>query len=155
MAVREIAVDAETERLAGLEPAHYREGFVFDTAQRRDAEAWARLILEGASRPERIKMLTAWRLLAVDLAPRRSPDQVLGWRIAHRAPDMVVLGVHAATGLTARLVLRTTPTGVVHAMLVRYDRPLGRCLWTRFAPSHRRFYTKLLDRSRRTAELAP
>ncbi|GAA0492120.1 hypothetical protein Ade02nite_21690 [Paractinoplanes deccanensis] len=179
----------EAVALAGLAPVHYREGFALDTDARLSAEEWARLILEGAPRLARAKMLLAWTLLGVDLAPLRSPNQVLGWRIQHNTPDTIVLSTRATAGVTARLILHIAPAtnlpadpasvvgaaspspylfagppagGAVepagdvhvagaarltHVMLVRYDRGLGRHLWTRFAPAHRRFYVGLLARA--------
>ncbi|XVU26900.1 hypothetical protein ACQPZJ_07590 [Actinoplanes sp. CA-054009] len=147
-AVDEAEVGAEEVALAGIAPIHYREGFRFATGERLTAEAWVRRILEGASRSERAKMLAAWRLLGVGLAPLKAPGQVLGWRILRNDPDVIVLAVRAAAGVSARLVLRAEPGRVTHAMLVRYDTGLGRRVWTRFAPAHRRFYVRLLDRAR-------
>ncbi|MFF5084444.1 hypothetical protein ACFY36_46010 [Actinoplanes sp. NPDC000266] len=152
-AVREEEVSTEAMALAGIEPIHYREGFSFATGERLSAETWARRILEGAPRPERAKMLAVWKLLGVGLAPLKAPGQVLGWRIQHSAPDAVVLAVRAAAGISARLVLRVEPGRVTHAMVVRYETGLGRRVWTRFAPAHRRFYVHLLDRARRTSPL--
>ncbi|SNY31454.1 hypothetical protein [Paractinoplanes atraurantiacus] len=148
-AVGEVEVSAEAVALAGLEPVHYREGFGFTTRERLSAEAWARRILEGSSWSQRAKMLAAWRLLGVGLAPLKAPGQVLGWRIQRSDPEVVVLAVRAAAGCSVRLVLRAEPGRVTHAMLVRYDTVLGRLVWTRFAPAHRRFYVDLLDRARR------
>ncbi|MEU8814562.1 hypothetical protein [Actinoplanes sp. NPDC048796] len=149
-AVTEAEVSAETVVLAGLEPVDYREGFGFPTGESLSAEAWARRILEGASRGDRAKMLAAWRFLGVGLAPLKAPGQVLGWRIRRSDPEAIVLAVRATAGVSARLVLRAEPGRVTHAMLVRYDSGLGRRVWTRFAPAHRRFYVRLLDRARRT-----
>ncbi|XVV14122.1 hypothetical protein ACQP2X_07175 [Actinoplanes sp. CA-131856] len=143
-------VGAEALGLAGLEPVHYREGFGFATGERLGAEAWARRILEEASWSERVKMLVVWRLLGVDLASLKKPGQVLGWRIQHSDAGAVMLAVRASAGVTARLVLRVEAGRVAHAMVVRYDTGLGRLVWTRLAPAHRRFYVGLLDRARRT-----
>jgi hypothetical protein len=37
---------------------------------------------------------------------------------------------------------------VTHSMVVRYDRALGRRVWRRIAPGHRRFVRALLNRAR-------
>jgi hypothetical protein len=74
---------------------------------------------------------------------------VLGWRIRYNAPDAIVLGVRAAVGLTARLVIRADAERVVHAMLVRYDRAIARPVWTALGPRHHRFVADLLDRASR------
>lgn len=145
--VREIQPPAAAADLAGLATIDYRESFAFTGTARRRPEQWARVILEGASRRERLTMLSAWLALGVGLAPLGSAGQVLGWRIRHDEPDAIVLGVRAAVGLTARIVILVDATRVTHTMLVRYDRGLGARLWARAAPGHRRFLTGLLERA--------
>jgi hypothetical protein len=147
--LRTIPVPAAVAGLAGLEPVHYDEAFTFDTDVSRRPEEWARLILEGASPRERAVMLATWTALGIRLAWLGSRGQVLGWRILHNGPDGIVLGVRAALGLTARVVVRVEPGRVVHAMLVRYDRGLGRRIWAKVAPGHHRFVAGLLERASR------
>jgi len=133
--------------LAGLETVDYWESFGFPAAVQRSPEQWARLILEGASRRERLTMLSAWLALGVGLTPPSSTRQVLGWRIRHNGPDAIVLGVRAVIGLTARIVILAEGPRVTHAMLVRYDRRLGAWAWGQAAPAHRRFVVGLLMRA--------
>ncbi|MCM4084418.1 hypothetical protein [Paractinoplanes hotanensis] len=145
--VREIETPPGLEALAGLKPVDYRESFTFTTSVDRPAEQWARQTLERCPRGTRAQMIAVWTLLGIPLAPPWSRAQVLGWRILHNSSSHIVLESRAATGVTARLVLHSTGTDVTQAMLVRFDRPLGRRIWTRLAPKHRRFLRALLARA--------
>lgn len=146
-AVREIETPPALEALAALTPVDYRESLTLTTTRAETAEQWARLILERAPFSARAQMITVWTLLGIRLAPPWSASQVLGWRVLHTTPDAIVLEARAAVGLTARLVLHTTDTTLTQAMLIRFDRPLGRHIWTRLAPGHRRFLKALLARA--------
>jgi hypothetical protein len=145
--VRMVAVPEDVAGLAGLATADYQEAFEFASDSGLRPEQWARLILEGASRRERLSMLGTWVALGVGLAPPGSAGQVLGWRIRRSDQEAVVLGVRALVGLTARIVIRVDGGQVVHAMVVRYDRRLGGRLWALAAPKHRSFLAGLLQRA--------
>ncbi|AGZ39582.1 hypothetical protein [Actinoplanes friuliensis] len=132
--------------LAGLDPIHYAEAFRFETPAIRSPLEWSRLILEGAPPIKRLQMRAVWTGLGIRLAMPFSSGQVLGWRIRQSGADAVVLGVRAAIGLTARLVIRAEPGQVTQSMLVRIDRDRARGVWDRLAPRHRHFLTELLDR---------
>ena len=144
---REIATTPALEDLAGLTPTHYRESLTLSVTRRETAEQWARLILEHAPFIARAQMITVWTLLGIRLAPPWSASQVLGWRIIDSAPDVIVLEARAAVGLTARLVFHATDSSLTQVMLVRFDRALGRRIWTRLARGHRRFVKALLSRA--------
>jgi hypothetical protein len=145
--VREIETPSALAALAALTPADYRESLTLTATRTRTAEQWARLVLERAPLSARAQMITVWTLLGIRLAPPWSTSQVLGWRILHATPDAILLEARAATGLTARLVFHVSGTTLTQAMLVRFDRPLGRRIWTRLAPGHRRFLKSLLSRA--------
>ncbi|WP_127504603.1 DUF2867 domain-containing protein [Actinoplanes solisilvae] len=145
--VREIEMPAELEDLAALTPTHYRESLTLTVTRVEPAEHWARLVLERAPLTARVQMITVWTLLGIRLAPPWSAAQVLGWRTVHSTPDVIVLEARAAAGLTARLVFHATASTLTQAMLVRFDRPTGRRIWTRLAPGHRRFLKLLLARA--------
>jgi hypothetical protein len=167
--VRTIAPPTGVAELAALDRVDYQEAFAFaaeaGVAETRGAaggagggtaagsvrspEEWARRILEGAPPRKRAAMLLVWTALGIRLAPLGSPGQVLGWRIRYNGPDAIVLGVRAAAGLTARVVIQADAERVVHAMLVRYDRAIARRVWTVLGPRHHRFVADLLDRASR------
>lgn len=145
--VREIETPPALEELAGLAPTHYRESFTLTVTRAETAEQWARVILERAPLTARAQMITVWTLLGIRLAPPWSTAQVLGWRILDSTPEVIVLEARAAAGLTARLVLHAESSTLTQAMLVRFDRPVGRRIWVRLAPGHRRFLKLLLARA--------
>ncbi len=149
--VRETEVPRTLEVLAALTPVDYREAYTFSTTDPRSAEQWARLALEHAPLTDRAAMITVWTLLGIRLAPPWSRSQVLGWRLLHNTPDAVLLEARAAAGVTARLILHTTGTDVTQAMLIRYDRPLGRLIWSRMAPRHHAFMRTLMTRASMSA----
>lgn len=145
--VQTITMPAGVAELAALDPVDYHEAFAFETDSVRRPENWARLILENAPLVKRAVMLSAWTGLGVRLAALGSDGQVLGWRIRHSGPEAVVLGMQAAIGITARIVIQVDHQRVVHAMLIRYDRSIARPVWRMVAPRHRRFIGALLDRA--------
>lgn len=122
----------------------YAEEIAVDVTADRDPEQWARLILEKAPLSMRLQMIGVWTALGIPLAPPWSADQILGWRVRHREPDRIVLGVRALLGLTARLTFRVEPGRVVQTMTVRYEHAPARQVWTRLAPGHHRFVGRLL-----------
>ena len=106
------------------------------------------MILEGAPLSKRLQMAGVWTALGIRLALPGTRGQVLGWRIRHSDADAVVLGVHAVVGLTARVVIKVEQQHVSHSMVVRYDRAVGRSIWSRMAEGHHRFVRALLSRAR-------
>ncbi len=132
-----------------LDRVDYDEEFTFETDAVRGPEEWARLILEGAPLSKRLQMIGAWTALGIRLALPGTRGQVLGWRIRHSDADAVVLGVHAAVGLTARIVIQVEQRRVTHSMVVRFDSALGRQIWSRMAPGHHRFVRALINRAER------
>jgi hypothetical protein len=147
VAVGEVGVPDDVAGLAGLDRIDYREGFAFDTGVRRTPEAWARLILAGAPLSDRITMIATWTALGIRLALPGSSGQVLGWRILHNDAESIVLGVRAAAGLTARLVVSVGEGTVLQAMVVRYDSARGAKIWHALGPKHRKFVAGLLIRA--------
>jgi hypothetical protein len=127
--VQATIVPADIVELAALEPVHYQEAFTFSATVERSPEDWARLILEDAPPTDRAKMLRTWCTLGVGLAAPGTAGQVLGWRIRHNGPDAIVLGMRAAVGVTARIILHAEPQNVVQAMLIRFDRLIAWPIW--------------------------
>ncbi len=134
----------DIQALVGEFPIHYREAFAIRVEGDRTPEDWARLMLEGATPRKQARMLSAWRLLGLDLSPPGTDGHVLGWRVERSDDRAVVLAVDSRT-LSARLVLASTPGRVVHTMVVAYRRWTGRPVWAAIAPGHRAFVRGLLD----------
>jgi hypothetical protein len=152
VAVREVDMPDEMAGIAGLDRIDYREAFEFDTEARRTPEAWARLILAGAPLVDRVTMIATWTALGIRLALPGTSGQVLGWPILHNDAESIVLGVRAAAGLTARLVVGVGDGTVRQAMVVRYDNARGATIWHALGPKHRKFVAGLLIRASRRIE---
>src|SRR5438105_1184450 len=114
-------------------------------ANRRSAEEWARAIFEDAPPALRRFIVVGWIWgLGLRLGPRASPDHVLGWLIASRAPDRMILRVHSVVLGTAQFVLRVETSRIVLASLVRYDKPWAGAVWSLVKPLHHRIVPYLL-----------
>lgn len=104
-------------------------------------ERWARVALEGASPAGRF---IAWQVLCgLRLDKEPSPDRVAGWAIAGRAEDWIRIEA-ASWFMTASAVLLVEEARVSMALLIRYDRPAGRLIWTPVSALHRRLMPGLL-----------
>ena len=114
----------------------------------RSAPEWTRAILEGAPGPLRRFIVTGWiAILRLRLAPRPSADHVLGWKVLLDTANETVIGVEGAT-MSAHQVVHVQETRIVHATLIRYDRPVARLLWAVAAPIHVRVIPYLMDHAR-------
>jgi hypothetical protein len=114
----------------------------------RSAEDWLRGILEDAAMPMRLFILTGWvAALRLRLGPRPSPDHILGWKILSARPAEIIIGVEGAV-LSAHQVVQVKDGKVVHATIVRYDRPVANVLWAASAPIHVRTIPYLMKHAR-------
>lgn len=117
-----------------------------DRADERSAEEWARAVIEDAPSALRWFIVAGWiGGLWLRLAPRRAPDQILGWKIITNTPAVVASGVESYL-LTARLVVEVGEASVTHATFVRFEHRLGRIAWAIAQPIHRRVIPYLLAR---------
>src|SRR2546423_15536390 len=97
-AVRRIAVTQDDRAIDQVGTSNYAAAWEAAAAgvNRRSAEDWARAIFEDASPALRRFIVVGWICgLGLRLGPRSSPDHVLGWAIASRSPDRIVLRVHS------------------------------------------------------------
>jgi len=86
------------------------------------------------------------RLLRFQLAPRRSPEHVHGWRIVTAEPDVVVLRA-LSPWMSGHLVGRRSGGEIVLTTFLRWARPgLPRLVWALVGPAHRRVTPHLLAR---------
>jgi hypothetical protein len=140
---RRVDVAAELGTFPGTRYASAFEVTVADADIRRPEE-WARATFEGAPKALQWFVLIGWRyVLWFRLGPRPSADHVQGWRIVANAPDELVLEVRSSLA-TAHKVVRVDGSRVVTATFVRYERPLGRMIWSAVAPIHHRTEPYLL-----------
>lgn len=128
----------------------YVSAFELSASGSRDTpELWSRLVFEQAPKLMRALLRTGWRIiLGLRLGPR-SADHVLGWHIADRGPDFVVLESHSRI-LTAQNIVLTTESTVTWATLVRFDRRLARLVWALMKPGHNIVIPYLLRRAGRS-----
>jgi hypothetical protein len=85
-----------------------------------------------------------WRFgLGLQLGPMRTPTHVLGWEIAGRTADGMLLGVRSPL-LDARLIVKAHAGTVLHLTLIRYRRTLTSVVWAAAAPIHERVIPYLL-----------
>lgn len=140
---------AVTEDGRGLGSHHYASAFEATIPDRvsLSAEQWARATFEQAPAATRWFVVFGWKyVLRFRLGPGSSPAHVSGWTIATRTADAVVLEVHSPL-LTAHKVVRTQSSRVTMTTFVRYERRMGRILWSAVAPVHHRTEPYLLGRS--------
>ncbi len=110
----------------------------------RTPEQWARAVFEDAPRLVRWFLLTGFRYgLGLRLAPRRSPEHVLGWAIIGRERDSLTLESRSWF-LTSRLVFRTEVSRVTQSTFVRYDKRIAAVIWPPVSILHRQIVPRLL-----------
>jgi len=107
----------------------------------RSPEQWARAMFGNVpSRTERV----IWRgVLGFGLSRGRSPDTVGGWRIGGRGPDWIRVET-ASASLAANMLVQTGGGAVAWTTCLRFDRPLGRVIWTPASVVHRRLVPGVL-----------
>lgn len=154
-AARARRIDA-SERLRAadtLAEPHYAAAWEVEIADRdtRSAEQWARATFEEAPRALRTFIVTGWRAgLGLRLAPRPSPNHVLGWKIATSATDLVILSVQSPLLGTAHLVFEVEGSRVVLGSFVRYEKRGARIIWAATQPLHHQIVPYLLARAARS-----
>ncbi|HEX3781418.1 MAG TPA: hypothetical protein VHX38_17295 [Pseudonocardiaceae bacterium] len=148
MSVRRIGVTENVRALDTLADVDYCAVFeLTPAASGRTALQWARATFEGGPSPLCWLVYTGWRFgLGLRLGPRVDPDHVLGCRIVLAEPDLVILEQRSRLMIAHNVVIRDEAT-LRWATFVRYDRPVGRPLWSVAAPVHRRLLPFLLARA--------
>jgi len=137
--------------LVGLTSPDYVDLFTARTneASEKSAEDWARVALEEAPDHLRLAVVLAQRLvLGLRLGPRRSPDYILGWKIADRG-DSWVRTEAASWMMTASLVFKVDEAELSVATSVRYDRRMAALVWPPISIVHRKVGLALMRRAQR------
>ena len=110
----------------------------------RSAEQSARAVFEGAPRALRWFLVAGFRFgLGLRLAPRSSPEHILGWEILERTSDSITLQAQSWF-LTSRLVFQTDGLHLTQSTRVRYDRAIAALLWPPVAIVHHQIVPRLL-----------
>jgi hypothetical protein len=135
--------------------AGYTDTFLVDVpATERSAEAWSRLILEGAPAPLRASLPPGWASLGLRHGPLDSEDHVLGWPIRDRTEDHLLLGAESRLGMEAELLFARWEGGLVFATVIRFDRAATRVLWAGIERPHKRVVRTLLHHATRQPPVA-
>lgn len=97
-------------------------------------EAWARAAIEGASSVGRF---LAWRAVCeLHLERGTSPDLIAGWRIAERGDHWIRVAARSWF-MSAQMLFHIEGDEVAFATFMRYDRQIGRVVWTAASVVHR------------------
>jgi hypothetical protein len=81
-------------------------------------------------------VVVGWKyVVGFRLWPRPSPDHVLGWEVVHADADTITFEVRSALA-TARKVVRVYDGRVAATTFVRFERRMGRTIWSSIAPVH-------------------
>jgi hypothetical protein len=132
-----------------LADADYASSFevVIVDARARSPLDWAREMFEGAPGVLRWPVLVGWwAVLRLRPGTAGSPDHVLGWKITQSAASALVLET-GSTILTARKTFLVNASQIIVTTYVRYERPLGKYIWSVVAPVHHRTEQLLLTRA--------
>jgi hypothetical protein len=151
MGARRIQLPADIHATDSLPNPDYASAFEQPIAPTppRSAETWARAVFEDAPPPMRWFMRTGWRFpLRFHLAPTGAPGHVLGCRIIHNEPTVIVLE-QCSPLMTAHNVVLVEETRIVWATLVSYRSPLAGPLWSVAAVIHHRTLPNLLAKAAR------
>jgi hypothetical protein len=143
---RRIQPEADLDAEAGGPGPDYVSSFAadFPTADATSPEQWARSTLEGAPRILRWFVLIGWKaVLRLRLEPRGAAGNIMGWHIRTTTPDAITLEVSSSL-VAARKVLKVSENRIILTTFVRYERTLGRILWSAIAPIHHRIEPLLL-----------
>jgi Protein of unknown function (DUF2867) len=144
--VQQIATPPVARRLSTLAHIDYEDAYRIRTgaADQRTGEEWARVIFEDAPFTARGSLLVGWSSLGLRLNPARSDGHVLGWKILASAPDFVLLGADSPLGLRAQLLCERERHAVLFCTLVEKRNAVGRTIWARVEPVHRRVVPRVL-----------
>jgi hypothetical protein len=142
--VRQIPLPDDARALTRLARIDYSDAFLLEAGIERSAEEWARAMLEDTPRPVQQGLLVGWT--ALGLRPRfaRSADRVLGWPIARRDPDVLILAAASPLGLRAELLFRRAPGGLLFATLLEQRNAASRALWRAITAPHQQIIRSLL-----------
>lgn len=140
-AVGMTAISEDDRALSSLPDADYADTFSMPTRTDASPERWARAMFGDVPSPAQRFI---WRhLLGLRLMSARSPHAVAGWRIAERDERWIRLETESRL-ISANLVVRTSERRVALTTFVRYDRGVGRIVWTVLSLVHRRLVPGVL-----------
>ncbi|QIS16658.1 hypothetical protein [Nocardia arthritidis] len=141
-----VNTDAEMLAVSTLTNIQHTDAHLLriDHAPDRDAEQWARAVMEDVPAEVRAALERAWQVIALRLTPGGT-DAIAGWSIAHNRPDYVLLQAESALGFEGQLLFQCRQSGLVLATFVQFHDPASRTVWERVLPAHLGFVRSLLE----------
>jgi Protein of unknown function (DUF2867) len=143
--VSQVLLPDDARRLSTLLRVDYEDAFVVDADDQRTAEQWVRAVFNDAPLAVRARLVSGWTGLGLNLAGPSSARRVLGWKVQHSSPNVMLLAADSMLGLQAELLFRTEPRGLLFATLIQQNNPAARALWVRITPTHQKIVRSLLE----------
>lgn len=147
--VSTIALPARARALSTLSRVDYADAFLVDAGVARTPEQWLHAVINDAPLVVRARLVSGWLALGLKLGPPWSTGRALGWNVRHSGPDYVLLGADSWLGLSAELLFRTEPGGVLFATIIRLSSPVARAAWASITPTHQAVVQSLLSHAAR------
>ncbi|MBV8219882.1 MAG: DUF2867 domain-containing protein [Solirubrobacterales bacterium] len=152
--VSQISLPEDARALSTLPQIDYGDAFAATADAERAPEQWVRAMLEDAPLRLRRRLWLGWIALGLRLGPPWSEDRVLGWKVKHSDPDVVLLAADSWLGLRAELLFRAEPDGLLFATLIQQTNPAARALWSAITPHHVRVVRSLLTHAANRVSVA-
>lgn len=146
MRVQQVALPAESRSRATLPRLDYTDSFLIATKRVHEltAEQWARRMLEGAPPYWQHALPRGWRTLGLEHDPASSAESILGWPVAHRTDDCVLLSASGHRGISGELLFERRPDGLLFATFIHQHNWAARVEWSAIALPHRQIVAYLL-----------
>jgi hypothetical protein len=147
--VSQVLLPADARALSTLSAVDYEDAFIVDAPGERTAEQWARAVFDDAPLAVRARLVSGWIGLGLKLGKPWSARRVLGWKVQHSSPSVVLLAAESLLGLQAELLFRTEHRGLLFATLVKQNNPAARAVWVRVTATHQNVVRSLLEHAAR------
>ncbi len=151
-AVSQIALPEDARALSTLPRIDYDDAFAVTADVQDTSERWSRAVLEDAPARVRRRLWLGWTALGLKLGPPWSSDRVLGWKVEHSDPAVVLLAAESWLGLRGQLLFRSEPDGLLFATFVQLTNPVARALWAAITPRHQHVVRSLLTHAANRAQ---
>lgn len=152
--VSAVTLPADARALSTLARVDYEDAFRLDAGVDRPAERWVRAMLNDAPLSVRSRLVVGWLALGLDLRGPWAGHHVLGWKVQHSDPNVVLLSASSWLGLRGQLLFRREPRGVLFATLIQQNNPVVRSLWAAITDKHQQVVQSLLVHAARREAVA-
>ena len=122
----QISLPEDARALSTLSRVDDQDTFTVTVEGEHTAEQWVRAVVQDAPPRVRGKLWLGWAALGLRLAPPWSADCVVGWKIEHRDPGLILLAADSWLGLRGRLLFRSEPDGLLFATFLPQTNPVAR-----------------------------